>query len=462
MKKRYMQPRNKGIILALLIFLLFGSMAHLPAASAGKKKKAPAPAFLSQKSLRGAMQGKSGAVLDLNGDGHEDLVVGAPYARHKGSTGALLAYHGNDKGFPKRPGAILEGDGNLGWSLVSLGDVNGDGTGWFAAGALSGSGENVSLSGTVAVYKGGRVPQKIVTLEGDDAMDKFGYALAAGDLNDDGYTDLIVGAPLHSPDPALYQKGAAYIYFGPDFDPAKKLKIPATQGNQGIGFSFATGDINGDGADDLLMGAAGKVVGFYSGESSSLLTDVKPVPDLVFSCRDGGFGRSIAVIWDLDDDGYNDVAVGAYQAQVDNTDTGRLFILKGGAGDREINLNENPPPADILNRIDGEPNCGQFATAILPLKDVDGDHIPDLAVSAVHADGTRWPMTGKIFIFSGRTVTADTTVYSAIAIPGEAKDMHLGAFLALIKNRMRLVAGAPTEKANTGTVRLFDLGAINQ
>ena len=64
MKKGHMRPRNIGIILALLMFFLFGSMAHLPAASAGKKKKAPAPAFLSQKSLRGAMQGMSGAALE--------------------------------------------------------------------------------------------------------------------------------------------------------------------------------------------------------------------------------------------------------------------------------------------------------------------------------------------------------------------------------------------------------------
>ena len=120
----------------------------------------------------------------------------------------------------------MEGDGNLGWSLVSLGDVNGDGKGVFAAGAYSGSGENVSLSGTVTVYKGGGAPQKITTLEGENAMDKFGYALAAGDLNGDELADLIVGAPFHSPDPALYQMGAVYIFFGPTFNQANKLKNP--------------------------------------------------------------------------------------------------------------------------------------------------------------------------------------------------------------------------------------------
>ena len=71
-------------------------------------------------------------------------------------------------------------------------------------------------------------------------------------------------------------------------------------------------------------------------------------------------------------------------------------------------------------------------------------------------------MTGKIFIFNASALNADTTVDSAIAIPGGARDMHLGSFLALIKEKMWLVAGAPTERANTGRVRLFDLEAVSQ
>ena len=445
-KGDHMHTQNVRIMLATLVLLVAPSIGYHSPATAASKKGTSSSAFLSQAYLRGSMQGKSGAALDLNGDGNEDLVIGAPYARHKGTNGALLVYLSTPRGFRKRPSAVLRGDGNLGWSLVALGDMDGDGKGDFAAGAYSGSGENVSLSGTVAVYKGGRKPQKVAVLEGDNAMDKFGYALASGDLNNDGSPDLIVGAPLHSPSPALYQKGAVYVYLGPTYGPAYDIKIPATAANGGIGFSLATGDINDDDVDDLLMEAAGKVIGYYGGDSFSPSAG----PDVAFSSRDTGFGRAIAVLWDVNSDGYNDVAVGAYRAPaiIGDTETGRLSILAGGDSSLEF-----------LATIDGEDKSGQFASAILPVPDVDGDGIPDLAVSAVHADGDPWPMTGKIFIFDGGTLTEETAE-TIRAIPGEARDMHLGAFLALVGRGRWLAAGAPTEKTNTGRVRLYDLGSV--
>ncbi len=471
MKKGHMRPRNIGVILALLMFFLFGSMAHQPIASAGKKKNAPTPAFgkkknaptpayLSRKSLRGAMQGMSGAALDLNGDDLKDLVVGAPLAQHRGATGALLVYLATAKGFYKKPSASLRGDGNLGWSLVSLGDVDGDDLEDFAAGAYSGNGEYASLAGTVTIYYGGDKPQKAFVLEGEHAMDKFGYSLASGDLDDDGNPDLIVGAPFHSPDPSLYQAGAVYVYFGPDYDPEDAIKIPASSAYKGIGFSLAAGDVSNDGIDDLLMGASSKVIGYYG------IKDIFPTcPDPDFSYtnnnyNDRGFGRTIAILWDVDNDSYNDIAVGAYQATIAGaTYSGRLFILKGGPKISSTgNCDSEGSSLELLTTIDGEPNGGQFASAILPLRRVDGNLTPDLAVSAVHADGNSWLMTGRIFVFSGSTlIAAETTADSARSIAGEARDMHLGTFLAMVGDGSWLAAGAPTEKANTGRVWLYDL-----
>lgn len=454
-----MCTRNVGIILAAMVLLMASGMAYHTLATAASKKGASAPASLSQAYLRGSMQGHSGIALDLNGDGNDDLVVGAPYAKHKNkhkskyksthkhTTGALLVYLSTHRGFRNRPSAVLRGEGILGWSLVALGDVDDDRKSDFAAGAVNGSGENVSLSGTVAVYKGGRKPQKVAVLEGDNAMDNFGYALASGDLNNDGSPDLIVGAPMHSPSPDLYQQGAVYVYFGPDYAPADAMKIPATAANGGIGFSLATGDINDDGVDDLLMGASGKVIGYFGGDSFPS----EEGPEVVFESGDRRFGRSIAVLWDVDGKGCNDVAVGAHEAAVgDDRYNGRLYILGGGPS-----LGDGLSSLDLLATIDGKEKSGQFASAILPLGDVNGDHIPDLAVSAEHADGNPWTMTGKIFIFDGSTLTEEPAE-TIRAIPGEARDMHLGSFLALVDGNW-LAAGARTEKANTGSVRLYDL-----
>ena len=427
------------IVMAIMTWFLVSGISAYPPALGAVKTDRPS-GLLSQEHLRGSMQGQSGIALDLNGDGREDLVVGAPYATPggKGAAGALLVYLANPGGFPLKPSVLLGGDGNLGWSLVALGDMDHDGMGYFAAGAFSGSSEVASLAGTVTIYKGGNPPQEVAVLSGENALDKFGYALASGDVNGDGYPDLIVGAPFHSPSPALYQRGKVYVYFGPDY--ATAVKIPATSANGGLGFSVATGDVNGDGVDDLLLQATGKVICYY-GSSGSFTPSA---PNLVFSSSDGGFGKSIAVLPN------GIVAMGADTAPVANvSESGKLSIFK-------VNTNVIPPSPELLAKIDGEPNCGRFGSAILPLQDI-GDGAPGLAVSAVHADGNPWPVTGKIFLFSLTPGASGAVATPARAFPGEARDMHLGTFLAQVAGGRKLAAGAPTENANTGSVRLFDL-----
>ena len=438
--------RGRAFPAVLLGLMVIGFTAFAFAGQGVKKKEAGSAVPLGQANLQGALQGYCGAALDLNDDGRDELVVGAPYARSGQYLGALLIYPNPGDGL-RGPAEVLKGDGNLGWSLVALGRQ------WFAAGAHSGSGEKSSLCGTVSVYQWEDKPVEKVVLEGENAMDKFGYALAAGDFNADGAIDLAVGAPLHSPDPVLYQQGAVYIYFGPDYGPDRDVYIPATAAYGGIGFTVAAGDIDGDGIQDLLLGATGRVIAFYGGPDafSSLQ------PDAVFTSRDGGFGRSMAVLGDLDGDGINDLALGAYQAEIGAIDSGRLFVVRGAAGQRTVNLDGVPLHADLLTRIDGDPTCGQFAAAISPLGDFDGDSVPDMAVGAVHADGDPWPMTGAIYLFSGADLARGATMQDGRALIGKSRDMHFGTFLAPVDGGRWLAVGAPTEHANAGRVYVLDL-----
>ena len=166
--------------------------------------------------LMGGQQGKSAGLVDVDGDGISDKVVGTPYATTATTTGAVLVYKGDSTGgFSSAPSSLLTGDDLFGSSFVKLSKASNSDTEKFAIGSIYGDGDNVSLSGSVSIYQGGSGgPQLIKKLAGEGPLDRFGFSLAAGDLDGDGYNDLIVGAQYSTPSSLLYQQGAVYVYFG--------------------------------------------------------------------------------------------------------------------------------------------------------------------------------------------------------------------------------------------------------
>jgi len=414
--------------------------------------------LLNGASLVSSRQGESVGWADVDGDGVNDKIVGAPYASSPSNTGTALVFKGDMQGgFASSPHLLLAGDDNYGYSFVNLGDVDGDGCEDFAVGAINGDGANVSLGGSVTVYRGGRnwnfnegLGKIVAKLSGEGPMDKFGLFVAAADVNGDGKKDLIVGAPYNTSDPALYQGGAAYVYFAPDF--TVKVALHASALATGLGWSAAAGDINGDGVQDLCISASGRALCYYGGTGFHPSIDA---PDMVIRSAAAGFAKALAVVGDLDGDGLGDIVIGAPNATVGgNRDTGSIFVVRGGTGKRTVNA--DTASSDRIVRIDGANLFDRFGASIAAVGDIDGDGMPDFAVGAPLAGTDAFRLTGKVYFFKGMNISGTATLADATRFEGVAENQRYGTSLAPA-GPGRLLIGTPGANMNSGGVATADL-----
>ncbi len=448
-----------------------------------QQSKDPAPKPITPTA---SQQGTSGGVAPYDADGIDDLFAGAPFAEGEGTLGAVFVYRGTSTGFEATPTWTLTGGDNFGAQFANVGDVDGDGTADWAVAALNGDGAAASMSGAVTVYKGGASGQVLRTLGGEQALDKFGTSITGGcDLDGDGAKDLVVGAPSHSPGPDRYLGGAYYVYFGPGLAEATRVKLPATQGTGILGFSSACGDLNGDGADDLVTAAiwthgviwhASKVLVHYGKPGFAPDADAA---DVTIHSTASHFGDALAVLGDLDGDGFGELAIGVPSfyaipapsaANPMNSLKGRVFLVKGGSGTRTVNL--SPPPGTpipaLLTTITGGDYLERFGSAIAPVGDLDADGKPDFAVSAPHgsvAGATTLDtglVSGKVYLFRGKdlpvTGAASSAPALAVAVERAQRTLHFGSFLAPFQRAgPRLAVGASTANRQDGAVFVEDL-----
>ena len=331
---------------------------------------------------------------DVNGDGYADVIVGA--FGYSGSTGRAYIYYGSSS-MNNIADVTMTGEGagnNFGISVSTAGDVNGDGYGDVVVGA---NGYN-SYTGRAYVYYGGSGMNNTadVTMTGEGTGDSFGYSVStAGDVNGDGYADVIVGENDYNG-----TTGRANIYYGgSSMDNAADITMTGEISGNDFGYSVCgAGDVNGDGYDDVVVGAyqysasTGRV---YVYKISLFGTDM---PDESFTGEQPSeqLGYSVSAAGDVNGDGYPDVIVGAIGY---NSGTGRAYIYYGGPNMNNI--------ADL--EMTGEAPNDQFGVSVSTAGDVNGDGYADVIVGAPGYSGNR----GRAYIYYGgpsMDTTADVTM----------------------------------------------------
>lgn len=343
---------------------------------------------------------------DVNNDGYDDVVVGADMADPNGVTnaGSAFVYSGVD-------GSLLwRFDGNsglrsLGRSVAGAGDIDNDGYDDVVVGAPY-------SAGAVVVYSG-RTGEILWLLNGESAGDWFGHRVAsAGDINGDGHPEILVSAILDDPI-GRAEAGTVYLYGCPVAAPAPIIQeypgspctpslIWQSDGNApGDYFGFSVsgdGDWNGDGEEDIAVGAllADEGLG-ASGSASVFHNNLVDEWDYYWNLN-ADFGRSIRFLGDMDDDGADECLIGAPGESAAGSDSCGAVIVWGTVTGWKFSWIGNGT-GDKLGY------CVDF------VGDADGDDHDDIIAGAPEGDGLLAGNTGYALLLNPRTNSLIRTFY---------------------------------------------------
>jgi len=245
---------------------------------------------------------------------------------------------------------------------------------------------------------------------GENNADFFGTAVSwVGDVNGDGYDDLLIGAFRY---PEIGSLGKAYLYFGgPALDRVADLVISPPAGGSGwFGVSVASaGDFNGDDHPDFIIGAQnsgyeGKAFIYYGGPALDAVPDVSLIGESTGAIT--AFGASVASAGDINEDGFDDVIVGAPWYGGGGNKPGRAYVFFGGAA-----------PDAVADRVfSGVGFFDQLGSVVGSAGDMNGDGHPDVFASAPYSNVAA-QNAGSINVWFGGPAfdtTPDLTVLGSV------------------------------------------------
>lgn len=428
-----------------------GAALQTVAITAGEFGPAAIPSPTADVTLTGEIFSQFGfavsAAGDVNGDGIDDLLVGAD------GQSLAFVYTGTLDGLAETPFAVLGPyDGRFGTSLAGGGallrDLDGDGVDDFLVGAPYAQVGAAPDVGMVYVYTGSAVapPTLAITLTGEASSDRYGWAVAlAGDVNGDDYGDIVVGAFQNAE--VGGNAGKVYIYHGGPggITNTATLTLLAETAGDGFGVSVAgLGDVNGDTYDDIAVGAwqnadggtdAGKVYVYYGGPDG---IDVDN-PTTLLGVPGTLFGTAVHAAGDVNGDGYADLVVGADAYSEVEPAPGQVFVFLGS-------------PTGIITTpvfvATGESTNDRYGFAVGGGGDLNGDGFADVLVGANEFSSGVLTDTGKAYayagcldgvlaqeLFSGQGQLPSDRYGRSVAIAGDLNqdgydDLVVGAFAA--------------------------------
>ena len=430
---------------------------------------------------------------DINGDGYDDLIIGAPYAASPDATdiddtsyGTSYVIYGSADGQDIQLNTLSTSDGfkifsasssdHSGWSVSGAGDINGDGYDDLIIGAPGASVDhNTGYGAGYVMYGQKENRHKDVNLSAFDgfvitgvqsAHNKFSGAdvSSAGDINGDGYDDLIIGERF------INVKGSNYVVYGSDRNSRDNVDFNDFTASDGFiingefssGFNdfsvSGAGDINGDGYDDLIIGAPkaepdDQAQDYNSGISYVVYgqegatrgeIDLNTFPNedytdgfKIIGAKQGDqSGTSVSGAADINGDGFDDLIIGAPEA---GGKAGISYVVYGQKGkDRgQINLNTftNEDYTDGF-KINGVATNDKSGTSV-SAGDINGDGFDDLIIGAPKAGSANGDDSGISYVVYGN--------YSEHKSEGETRT-NIGTYraddLELATNDRVLIGGA--------------------